>query len=332
MAKTSAFAGNEEEINLAVRASWLSYVGGYSQGEIAKRLGISRIKAHRLISSAHELGLVRITIDHSLSDLAELEEALIGRYRLSCCSVVPALDGAPALNALGIAGARFLRRQLGETAALTVGVGWGRTLAAVADQNVYAHEPRHRFVSLLGSLTRQSSANPYDVIHRLVDRTGSEGYYLPTPYIADTLADKRVFLAQKSVQHILALARRTELCLVGIGECAEGSFLKRSGLITDRELAELRAAGAVGDLIGKFFDADGAPVDGDVNRRSIGLELDELGRRFTVAIAGGADKLQAIGAALNSGLLAGLITDEDVARRLLRQPVAAPRDENLSVV
>ena len=325
MAKLSALTANEEETNLAVRASWLSYVGGYSQGEIAKRLGLSRIKVHRLIAAAHDLGLVKISIEHSLTDLVALEEQLVKRFRLNTCTVVPVLETAgtqgmsPAtLTALGIAGARFLRRRLADTASLTIGVGWGRTLAAVADQTLHEPQSRHRFVALIGSLTRHSSANPYDVIHRLVDKTGSEGYFLPMPYIADTLADKNVFLAQKSVQDILSLARQAQLCLVGIGECSEDSFLHASGLITDEELAELQAAGAIGDLIGKFFDAKGYLVHSEVNQRSMGLEFAALGNCLSVAIAGGLEKVHAIRAALQSGVIAGLITDENVARQLLQ--------------
>lgn len=316
----------EEDIELAARAVWLSYVGGYNQAAIADRLGVSRIKVHRLISLAHELGLVKVHIEHQLAELAALEEQLINRYRLTSCIVVPALgtgDGATDtdLTALGMAGARFLRRQMAAGAGKVIGIGWGRTLAAVADQMRRASNDRqHRFVALIGSLTRQSAANPYDVIHRLVDGTGSQGYYLPVPYIADTLADKQVLTSQKSVQDILALAARCDVCLVGIGQCSEKAFLPSLGLITAAEFAELRAAGAVGDLIGKFFDHRGRLVDSEINQRSIGIGLDQLGACRAVAVAGGADKTAAIRAALASGVLAGLITDETVARALALPP------------
>ncbi len=312
-----------EEVDLATRAVWLSYVGRYNQSQIAERLGVSRIKVHRLISSAHALGLVKVNIEHDLAELVALEERLVRRYSLQYCAVVPSLDargesagfGAD-LVALGMAGARFLRRQLQSSTPLTIGLGWGRTLAAVAQQTLRERFEQHRFVALIGSLTRHSSANPYDVIHRMVDRTESEGFYLPIPYIADTLADKTVLLAQKSVQDILALARSADVCMVGIGHGGADSFLKSTGFITDAEFEELSAAGAVGDLIGKFFDRDGRLVDSEVNERSMGLELSQLADCNAVAIAGGEDKTEAIAAALRSGTLAGLITDERVAGQL----------------
>jgi DNA-binding transcriptional regulator LsrR (DeoR family) len=222
-------------------------------------------------------------------------------------------------------GARFLRRQLQTSTPLTLGLGWGRTLAAVAEQTLRERYSQHRFVALIGSLTRHSAANPYDVIHRMVDRTESEGFFLPTPYIADTLADKSVFMAQKSVQDILALAQASDVCMVGIGRGGEDSFLKNRALITDSEFNELKAAGAVGDLIGKFFDRDGRLVDSEVNERSMGLELAQLAACNAIAIAGGEEKVDAIAAALRSGTLAGLITDENVARKLSGEASGSPR-------
>ena len=49
--------GNDR--SLAARAAWLSFIGGYTQEEIAQKLGLSRVKINRLIAEATEAGLVR---------------------------------------------------------------------------------------------------------------------------------------------------------------------------------------------------------------------------------------------------------------------------------
>jgi len=325
MSRTTApktITRDNDDLDLAVRAAWLSYIGGYSQEQIAKRLSVSRIKAHRLILSALDRGMIKVSIEHKLSDLADLEERLIKRYGLNKCLLAPRMSNGSSLQnaewtVLGMIGAKFLHRQLLSNKTCTIGVGWGRTLAAVAEQLQQASYKQHRLVALIGSLTRHSAANPYDVIHRLVARTGAEGYYLPVPYIADTLNDKAVFMAQKSVQDILQLAHASDVCLVGIGQCSEQSFLKQAGLINEQEFTALQQAGAVGDLIGRFFDAQGQLVDSEVNDRCIGLELTDLAQLRAIAIAGGLDKTNAIRAALKGGHLHGLITDEAVAQQLL---------------
>ena len=49
----------DAEDSLAVRAAWLHYAGGLTQAEVARRLGVAGVKAHRLISRAVEAGWVK---------------------------------------------------------------------------------------------------------------------------------------------------------------------------------------------------------------------------------------------------------------------------------
>ena len=51
------------------------------------------------------------------------------------------------------------------------------------------------------------------------------------------------------------------------------------------------------------------------------MEAREIGRRDTIAIAGGKSKVAAIKAVLASGLIRGLITDERTARALVADEV-----------
>ena len=86
-----------------------------------------------------------------------------------------------------------------------IGVGHGRTLAAVVTNLPRLARPGVRFVSLLGSLTRHAAANPFDVIHRLTEITGAESYFMPAPFFADSVDDKRVLLGQRSIEAVFTL-------------------------------------------------------------------------------------------------------------------------------
>ncbi len=80
----------------------------------------------------------------------------------------------------------------------------------------------------------------------------------------------------------------------------------------------LRAAGAVGDICLRFFDASGAPVVTPLNDRVIGMDLDQLRQvKRAVGIAGGKQKLSAIRGALRGKLINVLITDHFTAQHLL---------------
>ena len=82
---------DQNETDMVVRAAWLYYVAEKTQNEIATILGVSRVKAARLIADARTSGIVKIDIDHRLSALSELEERIRTRFDLQFCYVTPEL-------------------------------------------------------------------------------------------------------------------------------------------------------------------------------------------------------------------------------------------------
>jgi DNA-binding transcriptional regulator LsrR (DeoR family) len=311
------------DAGLAIRAAWLYYVHGLTQAEAADHLGISRVKVHRLIARAHQQNWVKVFVEGSTAEGIALEQALKQRYGLRYCSVVPSdadgLAGAPdsGFRSLGAAAALYLHQYLEQHAKCSIGVGHGRTLAAVADALPKVARPQSQFVSILGSLTRRSTANPFDVIYRFAERTGGAGYFVPAPFFVDSVDDAEVLRGQRVVQDVLARARKTDLVLIGIGN------LRNTPAIYEAERKALAALRIVGEVLGQFFDAEGRQIDCDMAQRSISLRLDELRGRNVIAVAGGADKAAAIRATLRSGLLSGLVTDETTARRVLEQGTVA---------
>ena len=315
----------DPELSLASRAAWLSYVGGFRQEDIATRLGISRIKVNRLIALAHRQGFIRVFVEGNALECVALEDQISERFGLSLCQVVPSIgDDELPLDALGSGGARFLLRALERPELEVIGIGHGRTLAATVDRLPRLPRTHARFVSLLGCLTRNAAANPFDVIHRLAEKVAAEAYFMPVPFFADSVADRQVLMAQKSLTDVLALAQRAQLHVVGIGEVGARAHLLETGMITPDEFAELSRAGAVGEVLGHFLGADGSLVDAPLNQRALSLELDDLRGKEVVAIAGGHGKARAIAAVLSSGVVTGLITDEATARRIVDRDAEDP--------
>lgn len=313
----------QEEQALATRAAWLSYVGRMTQEDIATRLGVSRVKANRLIAQAHRDGLIRVFVEGPAANCIELEQRLLERHQLDLCVVAPDLGESDLpLETLSAAGARFLLGMLEQRTSGIIGFGHGRTLAAVVDRLPRLTASELKFVSLIGSLTRKAAAHPSDVIHRLAERVSGEAYFMPVPFIADSAEDKAVLVAQKSIIRVFEMARSADLFVVGIGEVLAHSHLVEAGMMTMAELEALRRAGAAGELLGQFVDAGGNPVNLEINDRAIGLTIEDLRGKDAVAIAGGRGKARAIDAVLRSRVLTGLITDEATARRLveLRDP------------
>lgn len=310
----------DDESSMATRAAWLHYAGGLTQSEVAKRLGLTSLKAHRLITKANQDGLVKVYIDGEVSECVALETELCARYGLDYCEVVPEFDDEDLpLKALGIAGAQYLKRAIERGEETLIGVGHGRTLAACVEYLPRTAAGATRFVSLLGGLTRKFSANPHDVIHRLAERTGAEAYVMPVPMFANTAEDRGVLLGQKGVSEIFDLAKAADLLLAGIGTTEREASLVATGMVEREEMQEVKRGGGVGELLGHFFDADGRPFDTALSGRVLALGREALANRRIVALAGGRIKVRAVRAVLTSRYLAGLITDERTARALIEE-------------
>jgi lsr operon transcriptional repressor len=96
------------------------------------------------------------------------------------------------------------------------------------------------------------------------------------------------------------------------------SLLMRDALPPDTTIAQLIAAGGVGDILGTVIDAQGRPIDHPINERVIGIGLPDLTAvRNVILAAGGAHKVRVIRAILAHGSINTLVTDEATATALL---------------
>lgn len=315
-----------DELALAARAAWLYHAGGLTQSQVAQRLGVPSSRAHRLIARAVRAGVVRVLIEGPIAGCAEAEMEITRRFGLRLCRVVPGLgepgEDALPLREIGMAAASFLHDVLARDEHRIIGVGHGRTLGAAVDRLPALAAPNACFVSLLGGLTRRTGTSPFDVIHRLAEKTGSEAWLMPVPFLANSPSDRAVLLAQRGIGEAVALAAQATLSLVGIGEVAGEAFLPASGVVAPGEVEALLAAGAAGEVLGHYFDAQGHPVETPLHERVLAVMPSAGEGRLVVGVAGGEAKIAAIRAVLRSGLLSGLITDEPTAQRLLAPEIA----------
>jgi DNA-binding transcriptional regulator LsrR (DeoR family) len=310
------------EDSLLVRLAWLYYVAGLNQEEIARRLQLSRFKITRLLAQARDKGIVRISLDPRSTETLEIAEGLCAAHGLTECIVTPPFgaladpDEDKARAAVGIAAAGFLARRLQGPDAITVGLSWGRTVAALVSAFPTTSKPGARFVSLMGSLSRTARSNPFEMAHALAQACGGEAYVLPTPYLVDSEADFAVVMNQRIVREAIAVGVGADFYISSFGVCSRESFIYSHGLIGDTEIDELIAAGAVADMLGKFFDAEGNLVDSSLNARTPSIPLEAIRRRDLVLLAAGQSKQGALRAILRSGLVNRLVVDGDLAMAL----------------
>jgi len=304
---------------LAIRAAWLSFVGGRTQGEIAKQLGMSPAKVHRLIAHAQKAGFVKFQIEGRPLECLELEERIAGQFNLNSCIIAPDLGGGDiesAIRAVAVSAAHVLSDVVSSGSVRRIGVGMGRTIKAAVEAMPRVNRPDLEIMSICGSLTRTLAANPFDVVQRMQERTGGEGYYLPVPYFAESQDEKGMFLGQRSVQNLMERARKSDVFVVGIGSVENEGHLIQRGMISKEEQAELMASGAVSDLMGRFLTIDGKIAPVSLGDCAVGLHFAEVQGARLIALAGGESKVDAALAALRAGVITDLVADETLARAL----------------
>jgi DNA-binding transcriptional regulator LsrR (DeoR family) len=313
--KTEAEDGRLDE---AARAGWLYYVAGNTQDEIARKLGISRQSAQRLVSLAISERLIKVRLDHPIARCLELGAALKKRFDLRFCEVAPT-DPASTSSTLGIAqaAAAELERWLRNGEPAIIGIGTGRTMRAVADQLPAMECPQHKLVALVGTTKTDGSASFYDVIIRVSDTIRAPHYPMPLPVIARSVEERQLLTSLASVRSVLALIERADVSFVGVGAVSDNAALVQDGIVTRAEAEALRNAGAVGEITGWSFDSRGRVIEGPINDRVASAPL-RPGEGLMIGVAMGATRRAALRGALAGRLISGLVTDEATAEHLLQ--------------
>jgi DNA-binding transcriptional regulator LsrR (DeoR family) len=312
------FESEHDRLDDAARAGWLYYIAGNTQDEIARKLGISRQTAQRLVSLAVSEKLIKVRLDHPIGRCIELSRQLCDKFGLAMCDVVPA-DPASSSETVGVAeaAAAELERYLVSQHPVIVGMGTGRMLRAVAEQVSPMDCPQHKIVSLVGNIAPDGSASLFDVASRVGDRVKAAHYPMPLPVIATTVHEKNLLLGQKTLRNVLDLARQADVTFVGLGTIDENAALLRDGFVRHEEIRSLVRAGAVGEITGWAFDSEGQLIDGLTNDRVLSVPLDKPATRKVIGVAMAPPRLPSIRGALHGRLINGLMTNEIMAELLL---------------
>ncbi len=292
------------------------FLDGASKSEIAAELGISRFKVARLLDEARRDGIVRIEIgavpeiDVVLSRELAAPTASAARWS-SARSRVPTSSGARSWGGpRRCCWPRPSRRRRGRD---LVGTD------APLDGRPPARLPPCSVVQMVGSVpTLELDVNSMELVRRVAECARGPVYPLHVPLIVDSPATAVALRRDPHVQQTMSMFDRLTRAVVGIGAWTPGGSTVRAALSAEDARAA-DAAGAVADVCAIVLDAEGREIrTAGLPDRCIAVTADQLRAVPDVlAIAGGAAKAPAIRAALRSGLVHRLVTDEEAARLLL---------------
>lgn len=305
---------NDTEL-LTVRIAELYYDENKTQDEIGALLGVTRWKVGRLLTRARERGIVRIEIVHPRARRLGVERELRERFDLKDAVVIPMADNLRGRVAQAAADYLTALRPVPRT----LGISWGRTIDDVAGHLAAGWAMGVTVVQINGGVSLNKRAGTAaTTAAAIAQKASGEAILLPSPAILERLETKRAIEADRTVASVLDRAAAASAYLYSAGVADSSSVLVDSGYLTPDDVAELVRKGAVGDVVGRYIDANGNPVDPGLDERTVGLGLGQLRVAETaIFVVAGSAKHPVARAIVTSGLCSVLVTDEETAAALL---------------
>ena len=296
-----------------------------TQSEIARSAGVTPSQISRYLKEARRRGMVQVRVVDPEGSFDELEGSLRKLFpHLADVVIAPSLasDAESTRDIVGRYAANYLHDVVRPGQRLVIGCG--RTLRALANALLPRRVSDVSIVQAVGNLGHEAHGIDYNEITRAVAHPfGARPYFLSSPAIlgvgSGTAAE--LIRANATIRQVLDMARHGDIYVVGLGSLQSDRLYVRTGMISQREMDEMKH-GVVGDICGRFFDAQGRERQTPFASRIIGIELTDLRRgRLSVGIACGKDKVDPIVAAVRGRFINALVSDEDTVRSVLQRAV-----------
>jgi len=307
----------QDQKKFAARASWYYYKIGMTQGEIANRLGINRARVINILNEARKDGTVTFHISGEDSEVMDLEVQLKEKWGLRDVFLTPGVFDEELKNDLSMAGAQYLEMNLPSKESL-IALGWGETISGITRNLGRVIPERTSFVTLCGGVMHYLSEHTPANVGTPLSGFLYPFHVIPTPLMVGSPELRDQLLNEPEVQHVMNMAQLADIAMVGIGSLKTSTEFEGFGYKSQKELDLLKKRGAVGEMHGEYFNSVGEPLELQHHHRLISIRLETLHKmKHVVGVAGGADKIEALQAALKGGFIHSLITDEMTARALL---------------
>ena len=302
-----------------VRIAKMYYELGMTQIEIAKQENLSRPTVSRILDAALKEGIVTFVIKYPAESVSDLAEELKEMFGIPNVFVSPVYvnDLSMILNDIGKAISNHLATIVRDGD--VIGISWGETLAHIAANLQEMPRRDVKVVQMNGAVSAASlSSGAMTILEQFSKAFSGQSYMLSVPAIVDSEHIANAIKTDSSIRDVMNLGKQANIAVFGIGRASYESVLFRAGYFDEANYDELLGSGAVGDICSRYYNIDGRLVDRKLNRRTIGIELEEMSSKaHSIAVACGEQKAEAIIGALNGKFFNTLFTDEITAKKII---------------
>ena len=294
------------------------YLEGRSKVDIAEGLGVSRFQVARMLDEAHRLGMVQVTITLPLAIDADLSDRLQQRLGLRRVIVVQAGGLAQPEDQVRHSIGAILAGLLTELVEpqMTLGVACSRTVVQMAEQ-VEQLAPC-TVVQVSGTMAgTDPSMGGVEIVARLARVSGGQAHPVYAPLLVRDETVAAGLRTESGIAHTFAHYDDIDVAVVPIGGWGPTASTVFDAL-TEDERADAAARGVVGETTGRLFDGRGRHPAASVDARLVAITLDQLRAvPLVIASAYGAERAEAVLAAVRGRFVDVLVADSPVALRIL---------------
>ena len=313
---------NETKNRLMLRACYLYYFQRKNILKIAEMLKISRFRVSRYITEANERGLIRFEINDPLIDYEAISINLEQQFGLKRAITVPVIEGAKSDDVRHIIGSagKYFFDNLKED--IDIALTWGRTMAFMVQAIPNGITHVKHVVELSGSFgTISKYFTSHNVSLIAADKFNAPCIQMSAPVLVESGKIAKVLLKESNIQKALYMSANCDMAISGVGPVHSlDSSLLNAGFLNEEDMKQLKSKGAVGSIMGRFFDARGKECDTGFKSTAICLSLEKyLNIPDRVIFAGGKHKVDAIYALIDNQTVNCLVTDSETAQTLLRK-------------
>jgi DNA-binding transcriptional regulator LsrR (DeoR family) len=309
-----------EQAEFLYQVARLYYEEGLTQEQIARQISLSRQKIQRLLDSARKEGIVQIQLISPVSSRREIEKKLEKHFKLTRAIVVSSSIKAESIirKNIGRAAAAYLEDTLRDND--IVGIGWGRTVYETLNYFKPTGKIFITAVPLIGGIGQMAADfQVNELTRKFAEKTGG----IFTPFHAPALVDNekivRTLFSDKNVGKVARLWEKVNIAIIGIGGPLSSSSYVPTSYYSEADITLLEKEGHTGDILSHFLDKDGKSCSPLLSKKVVGISLEQLKEiERVIGVAGSVRKKEAILAALRGRYIDVLITDENVAVKVLK--------------
>lgn len=299
----------------------LYYGEGLTQGEIAKRMKVSRATIVNMLRESRELGIVDIRVNGRHLSGSNLSRDLREKFGLedvyvSYAEADQTLSRGDTLAQLGrVASSAFLDIV---SPGDRVGVAWGETIMAVADAMPTTTVADVEVCQLIGSMISDRVPASENCTIQIASKLGAQCFTLHAPALISNADLARRIRSEPTISAQLDRLGALDMSVYSIGNVKTETHLVAAGMATNAELSAARAASAVGIVCCRYVDGEGREIKLPPSDRLIAAEISDLNAaKKSLLVVCGEDRGDAALAAIRGGLVTHLCVDAALATVLI---------------